>query len=367
MSPLRKPMVRIISLVGLAWILIAAPAGLAAPPRQDDNTLHYGEPVRGEISGAGQDALWTFDGQAGDVVVVDLQAADVQSLDPFLTLVGPQGEQLALDDDGGAGLNARIGPIELPRGGTYTVVTSNYQGGGSYRLEVVNVAALPAIARDKPLVGEVNIDHPTDFFLLETGPEAAPHLVRLQVGVTGDGDGVEVAPPALSFYAPDGTRLSTDFLGGASPDSANSLDPIALQTDTRYLIAVDWSRASRTTAYALTLKASQTALLAPGVTQRREFEGDQRVLRHYFDAQAGDIITLHLSKTGGTIVPALRVLTNDLAHALFASEGSVTIATSVTLVIPATGVYVVEVGVGTPDNTTGSYTIRATWDGSAPR
>src|SRR5262249_46996663 len=46
--------------------------------------------------------------EAGKTYVIDMISPDQKALDPFLRLLDSAGKQLAEDDDGGEGLNARI-------------------------------------------------------------------------------------------------------------------------------------------------------------------------------------------------------------------------------------------------------------------
>jgi len=104
----------------------------------------------GSIDSAGAGDHWEFDGTAGEIVTIQLCRTDntgsgTSTLDPYLCLLDPSGAEVAQDDDSN-GDCAVPGPygasilngFELPTTGTYTVVASSFQGGGSetgtYRL-----------------------------------------------------------------------------------------------------------------------------------------------------------------------------------------------------------------------------------------
>ncbi|WP_159789475.1 tetratricopeptide repeat protein [Sodalinema gerasimenkoae] len=78
--------------------------------------------------------LYTFEVEAGQFVEIRLNSDD---FDAYLILVGPDGERVAEDDDGGEGLNALI-LIQLPQTGRYSVIANAYDaaGRGRYRLTV---------------------------------------------------------------------------------------------------------------------------------------------------------------------------------------------------------------------------------------
>ncbi len=86
-----------------------------------DGVLVYGRSVQGEISDAVYRTTWSFFGGAGDVVDVSMHTT-AGNLDPFLTLLAPDGSQLGSADSGGDGNNAALLAVRLPVRGTYTVV-----------------------------------------------------------------------------------------------------------------------------------------------------------------------------------------------------------------------------------------------------
>jgi len=71
--------------------------------------------------------------EEGDTVAIILTSED---FDTVLTLLGPDGEEVAFNDDYGGTLNSRI-VYSVTTPGTYTVVTKSFDGqGGDYSLQV---------------------------------------------------------------------------------------------------------------------------------------------------------------------------------------------------------------------------------------
>jgi hypothetical protein len=68
------------------------------------------------------EAQFTFEAEAGDSIIASVTSPD---FDSYLTLLGPDGTELAYNDDFN-GLDAQIGPFPLPETGEYTVVLSSY-------------------------------------------------------------------------------------------------------------------------------------------------------------------------------------------------------------------------------------------------
>ena len=105
-------------------------------PRADENvTLRHFQPRQGQALAGGAQA-WQFQGQAGERLVITANALD-QAFDPYLILYGPDGVEIASDDDGGEGLNARL-EITLPVSGLYTASVTSYDGSsGRYLIEIL--------------------------------------------------------------------------------------------------------------------------------------------------------------------------------------------------------------------------------------
>lgn len=77
---------------------------------------------------------YTFEGKAGQRIVIEMTSNEVDS---YLILLTPDGQDLAHDDDGGGGSNARL-VTALPADGTYTVLANSYRPGemGRYNLRL---------------------------------------------------------------------------------------------------------------------------------------------------------------------------------------------------------------------------------------
>jgi CHAT domain-containing protein/Flp pilus assembly protein TadD len=89
-----------------------------------------------------------FEGLAGQIVVIDLVSND---FDASLLLRSPDDVLIALDDDGGGGINARI-TLTLPTAGTYSILANSFAAGetGNYQLTVQ-----PGTAADVERVGSL--------------------------------------------------------------------------------------------------------------------------------------------------------------------------------------------------------------------
>jgi WD40 repeat protein len=90
------------------------------------HTITVGMSSQGFIE-VGQGELWSFEGEEGQEVTIDL-TAETTSLDPYLILIGPDGEVIAENDDVDPGvvIDSRLEGIILPASGSYTIVARGY-------------------------------------------------------------------------------------------------------------------------------------------------------------------------------------------------------------------------------------------------
>jgi hypothetical protein len=134
-----------VSLLGVAvailwWTVIAPPSssGTGGPLTlvggfaSTNDTLTFTDP---------KDKMWnqpcktyTLAMTAGKTYQIDMVRKD-NGLDPFLRLEDSTGRQLAMDDDSGGNLNARIFFV-CPRNDTYRIIATTLFGSGPYKLTV---------------------------------------------------------------------------------------------------------------------------------------------------------------------------------------------------------------------------------------
>lgn len=80
--------------------------------------------------------LWTFRGEAGQRVRIEMRKASGSELDSFLELYGPDGQMVAQDDDSLGDRNSLI-EYDVEEGGEYTILPRGYDGQqGRYTLLV---------------------------------------------------------------------------------------------------------------------------------------------------------------------------------------------------------------------------------------
>ena len=331
------------------WVLLLALAlslGSVRAWAQGAQRINYGETVESTI--AEDDQRWVFTGAVGDVVLIDMVAAEDSQLDPLLSLLDSAGAVLVTDDDGGVGLNARIGPYVLPASGEYTIVASRYNGTGSYRLSLHTLNTAPLLRMGKPLRGAVSNDTPREYYRLQAEAEE-PQLVRLLV--TGEGD---LGGPKLVVYGPAGHPIVADM------DAPNVLDPLLLLPQTRYIVEVGQTEEGVGGAYTITVAPADASLLQDGVPQRAQLTASMYARRHYFIGQAGDVVQVTLEAEEG-FLPALYVQQQGKDDVLFSGDGGAVNRFSATLTLPADGAYVVGIFEGQFAQAEAHYTLTVSW------
>ena len=316
--------------------LLGATVTTAAPPSQRDNRIDYDGIVEGQLTDANPEDTWLFTGHADDVVLIDMRAGDANMLDAYLTLLGPDGNTLMSDDDGGEGLNARIGPFQLADDGEYT-------------LELKNLSTIPTLSLGKPLIGVVEAAHPVDFFRLPMPPEDTRWLLRVEVK-----DDDLHNDPYLSLYGPMGFVTSTEY------QESTALDPIAPAPGEVYVVAVSWNENSPGGPYEINLAESAVKLLQDGVPQEGTLDYETYAQQHFFRAQAGHRIMISV-RTEDDIAPLLEITSADSMTYVFSSDGETVRELSVVVDIPISTVYVVTVRDGSYTGETGTYQVTLNW------
>jgi len=325
-------------------LMVGSGIGLAAA--QEDTTLRYGEVGQGHLSAMQSEDHWHFAGRAGDLIMIDMQAAEPDILDTYLTLEDSDGNSLASDDDSGENLNARIGPYSLPNDGDYSIIAASYSGDGDYSVQVINLSALPVIAPGKPLVGVVNSTHPSDYFLINN--DTAEQNMFL---LTAKDDDL-YSDPVLSLYGESGFITSSEYQDEAL------IDPVVAIPGEYYVIIVNWNPVSRGGPYELLLDQSDIELLEDGISQTDSLDYETYMRQHYFNGEENQLVRVTVIITDGNIAPRLEIVSADSTTYLFTSDSQIAREISVVLELPASGTYAVYVSDGGYEGGEGTYEVR---------
>jgi hypothetical protein len=95
--------------------------------------------LNGSLEGALPKQRWTFEGKAGQVFTITMQA-QTGTLDPALRLLDVNGQVVAENDDAAdtaLGKDSQIVMVSIPSDGLYTLEAARFSGEGSYRIVIV--------------------------------------------------------------------------------------------------------------------------------------------------------------------------------------------------------------------------------------
>jgi len=316
----------------------------AGAPPQD--LIPYGARVIGSVDVSSPEARYTLNGNQGDQITVQLlhQADDVP---PQLAILDPSGGVLA---EGKLGIGRTV--IEgytLPISGTYIISIkrpiNSQQPFSPFALVVDLASALvqPAsaggvIAADGLATGAFKAGEAAHYWLFKAsaGQTLTVGLLRL----TG-----EMQPSAL-LIGPGGQALATlDLPARAVSGSIH----YTLPTDGVYSILVVPNDARLSGSYRLSVAADQgTAAeitsLREGVPITDSLDTGDVAKRYAVQAQAGQIISARMVVTGGTLNPALHLISTDgaiLAEGVLGRSGDNPSAAITGFVVPAAGTYLI--------------------------
>lgn len=203
----------------LAVAAETAPTDNTAATTHTRGRLALGESLSSEIAFAGDSDWYRVRLEAGHSYRFSLSGSgDAPLADPLLTLHSADGEQVAVDDDGGEGLNAYL-EFTAPTTGNYFVEAHGFDQSatGAYTLSAI-AGDIPADAStDAVLSAEGDYREGT----LSPGGDRDWYRVDLpagggmRVGLSSAENAEEaLGDPMLVVYGPDGAEIGRDDDGG---------------------------------------------------------------------------------------------------------------------------------------------------------
>jgi len=136
----------------------------------DGGTLAYGDEVEVEPDGA-LAVVFTFEGTEGDAATILVVS---ESDDTRLTLEGPDGDEVATDDDSGTSTNPALQRVLLPATGTYTVTVTGYSETALFsEFEISLIQAEYLLVNDTAQTLTLDPDVTTDVMFLEAAEDVS--------------------------------------------------------------------------------------------------------------------------------------------------------------------------------------------------
>jgi hypothetical protein len=287
-----------------------------------------GSAVAVDIKRVGQNAYYTFSGQSGQTVSVQLSDVTIRS--GYFSILKPDGTPLGKPTSfvsGGAMIPAQV----LPTSGTYSVlIDPDLSYTGHARLALYNAPEL---------TGSIMIDQVTVTPTLTVPGQRARYTFDgtagqwVNLGLTG----VSISTSTVSILKPDGSKWSSTTIGS----SGGSLDPLTALPETgTYTITVE-PVSNYTGSMTLALSSPVTGTLAldgPSVPVSLTKPG--QTARYTFNGKAGQWVSLGLTSVDIT----------SSAVTLMTSEGTILASTAVGTAggaledqnpLPTTGTYTI--------------------------
>lgn len=207
------------------------------PNRSGDGALLADVPAQGRIADGLPAHTWTYQGRAGEVLTVNVtDLLRRNTLDMALTLLGPDGRELASNDDQlGADLfglyDAQLPAVLLPVDGNYQITVSHVSGAGVYTLGSAPDRSITIdSAAPTRLSGALQDVFPAQRWVFEG--RAGQVLTFTMIAQSGDLD------PALELFTADGRRLAynDDAREDVTLGNNAQLFRIQLPRDERYIL-----------------------------------------------------------------------------------------------------------------------------------
>ncbi|HSA88239.1 MAG TPA: hypothetical protein VLE46_18835 [Nitrospira sp.] len=305
----------------------------------------HGSAVTANINRTGQKARYTFSGESGQTVSLQLSEVTIRS--GYVSIVAPDGSLLgkpiSFVSGGGVG-GAMIPGQVLPASGTYAVlVESDLSYTGKLKLTLYNAP---------DLTGTIMIDQGTVTPNLTVPGQRARYTFNgtegqwVNVGLTG----VSIPMTTVAILKPDGSKWESTTVG----PSGGSLDPLtALPATGTYAIAVE-PVSNYTGSMTIALSSPLTGTIAiDGASVPVNLNRVGQTARYTFNGKEGQWVNLGL--TGVSITSS--------AVTLLTSEGTVLASTAVGTAggaledqhpLPTTGTYTILI------DPMGSYTGKMT-------
>ena len=306
------------------WMAACAAACLMGDGRSPgaETGAESGQDARDDGARVADGGRWRFRGAAGRTVVV---TAGSDAFDTSVAVLAPGGDELAWDDDSGAGTDSRL-LVTLPRDWEYEVRVASLfdRESGAYRVAVRD-AEVNALEVGAPVDGVLGVDDGVWRF----GGAAGQTVV-----VTA---GSEALDTLVELRGPEGALLGGDDDGGPSTDSRLVA---TLPRDGRYEVRVRPSFGDAAGPYRAGVRDAVVAPLVPGVPVEGRLGVDDGVWR--FRGEAGRRVVATAGSDAFDTLLELRAVTGGLIE--WDDDGGPGTDSRLAATLPRDGEYEVRVG-----------------------
>lgn len=339
------------------------------PPTTADADIGYGETINGAISSSSFEQQYTFNGNAGDIITIEMNADTDTELDPLIVLLGPNGEELAFNDDTNDSLNSAIVDFTLPETGAYTIVATRYNqiDGLTEGDFTLTLSSGDAVVTQPPVVEGNTLTYGSS--VTGTISDSNYEVLYTFAGIEGDvvtieltADDSQSLDTTVTLFDPNNNVLTSnddvDF-GGGNFNSA-IVDFTLPETGTYTIIATRYNGEEGTSAGGFTLTLTNDGASEPDVIIEPPTSGDSIAynetvtgvidsntfeVAYTFEGESGDVVTIEMSVANSTDnLDTLIVLIDPNGQEL-ASNDDVDLSTTnsaiTEITLPDNGIYTV--------------------------
>jgi len=356
------------------------------------SNLAPAEAITGVLSNETPIHIYTYDGEADDIVTVNMSRIDGE-IDPILTIYNPQGEPLAMDDNSGGSRAAQLLNIRLPEDGTYSVQASGRGFVGSYAV-IINTGQQTLIPDPAPIMTVT----PAPFYATPTiGPATQDTRIADHVPIIGNirqpgniqrfifnatqGDTVTLAMrpftgslvrPQYEVYDPLGELVANGNVTLNTDNNGGLFSGIIPINETGNYFVIVTGESNTTGAYEISYGNGTSAYdeYQQIIPVNTPINGliPQRGIRDIWevDLQAGDVITVAVTPQDLIFDPQVEVTDTQGNRIGFDNNsGGDRTALIREIAIQRTGKYLIRVSEATGNNS-GSYTLVWRYINAAP-
>jgi len=288
--------------------------------------LNYGDAVVGSIDVQTPQVAYTFEARRGDIINVWMRRIS-GNLDSYVYIADAGGQILIADDDSGGSLDAAITSFLILEPARYTVVATRYgqQAGTSEGSFVLTLDTAPTsglgLTPDAALLlrygdelrGSLDNEHAFRYYTF--GAKRGDVVTIRMTRTRGDLD------PFLALLDSSQTLLQEDDDSGEG-NNALIQSYIIPTSGTYYILASRYQREAGTTTgdYFIRLEGvtGEIPVVAPGTipipygsTVTGRIDDTTSTVTYAFLAQAGDVVTLAMTRTSGDLDPLLFLFATD--------------------------------------------------------
>ncbi len=318
--------------------------------------LNYGDSVIGFIDDDTPRLIYVFEAERGDIINVRMQRVAGSNLDSYVYITSEDGQVLVDNDDREGSLDAAINSFLILEPGFYQVVASRFgqEAGITEGSFVLTLETTPTSGQGIS---------PEAALLLRYGAESANSIESdapgryytfgaqrgdiISVTLTRTGGNLD---PYLVLLNGRREILQEDDDSGSS-NNALIQGFIIPETGTYYIYASRFEGDAGSTAGDFVLRldgaTGEAPVVAPGTltilygsTVSGQIDNDRSSATYAFLADAGDVITIIMTRTGGDLDPLLLLFSaNSVQLAQDDDSGPENDARIAAFVIPEDGIY----------------------------